>query len=77
MEREEFLGYHIGGDCNFKKLTNGKIYKFIWEPQMIYSSDGIYYETINDVGEKAWVYSTYIKRLDEVREEKIDEIIKN
>jgi hypothetical protein len=75
MEREEFLGYYIGDDCDFKKLTNGKIYEFVWEPQMIYSSDGIYYETINDVGGRVWVYYTHIKRLDKVREEKIDEII--
>lgn len=75
MDREEFLGYYIGSDFDFKKLSNDKIYKFIWEPQMIYSSDGVYYETIDDVGGRVWVYYTHIKRLDKVREEKIDEII--
>lgn len=73
MKREEFLGYYVGGSR--KNLSRKKLYKFIWEPQMVYSSDGVYYETIDDVGEKAWVYYTQIEKLDRKRDRKIKEIL--
>lgn len=73
MKREEFLGYYVGSSR--KNLSRKKLYKFIWEPQMVYSSDGVYYETIDDVGEKAWVYYTQIEKLDRKRDRKIKEIL--
>lgn len=76
MKTEKFKGYVFGDILKYRRLTPNKIYDFTWEPQMVYSSDGIYYDLMDDKGEKITIHESHVKRLDKVREEKINEIIK-
>ena len=55
-------------------LTEGKSYDCEWNGEMVYSSTGAYFKLINDLGKEIEVHDTHFIRLDEYREQKLNEI---
>jgi hypothetical protein len=55
-------------------LTPGKIYDCEWNGEVVYSSDGIYYELISDLGNKIDVHESHFISLDKVREDKLNKL---
>lgn len=56
-------------------LTVGKIYDaYTDDKEIVYSSDGIYWEVTNDFGKKAYVHESHMVSLDDVRDNKLKDI---
>ena len=55
-------------------LTPGEHYHCEWNGEMVYSSDGIYYKLVSDLGREIEVHETHFIPLDKVREQKLNEI---
>lgn len=55
-------------------LTEGKQYDCQWNEEPVYSSDGIYYKLVNDLGKEIEVHNSQFIRLDKWREKKLNEI---
>lgn len=55
-------------------LTPEKLYNCEWNRELVYSSDGIYYKLINDLGIEVEVHESNLVRLDDLREEKLKKI---
>ena len=55
-------------------LTEGKQYHCEWNGEMVYSSDGIYYKLVNDLGCEIEVHENHFIPLDKWRENKLNEI---
>ncbi len=55
-------------------LTPGKVYDCKWNGEMVYSSDGAYYELLSDSGSKVEVHSSHFIRLDDFRENKLNDL---
>jgi hypothetical protein len=55
-------------------LTPEKIYDCEWNGEMVYSSDGAYYKLINDIGHNIEVHSSHFIRLDDFRENKLNDL---
>jgi hypothetical protein len=75
MKAEKFKGYVFGGILKYYHITPNKIYDFTWEPKMVYSSDGIYYELVDDLGKKIIIHESHVKRLDKERDLKIKDLL--
>lgn len=62
---------------DFYKLTHGKVYdvEFNSPNEPIYSSIGIYYDVINDVGDKKTLYESNFMYIKEWRELQINDIL--
>lgn len=55
-------------------LTYGKIYDATWLPVAVYSSEGIYWNIINDIGERKQYHESKFTTLQKWREQKLDKI---
>jgi hypothetical protein len=55
-------------------LTEGKQYDCHWNEEPVYSSDGIYYKLVNDLGKEIEVHESQFMSLDKWREKKLNEI---
>jgi hypothetical protein len=71
MNGEKELLVCINKDSYYKDITYGKIYDAIWQEEIVYSSDGIYYEITNDLGLKKQYHSSKFIKLEEWREKKL------
>jgi hypothetical protein len=52
-------------------LTYGKIYNATWTPQAVYSSDGVYWEITNDLGQTKEYHESKFITLKQWREKQI------
>lgn len=55
-------------------LTEGKQYDCKWNGEMVYSSTGVYFRLISDLGHEIEVHESQFVNLEKVREEKLNEI---
>ena len=55
-------------------MTENKVYEGDWDGLMVYSSDGIYIELINDLGSKIEVHESQLISLDKIRKDKLKEL---
>ena len=55
-------------------LTEEKQYDCQWNGIPVYSSDGIYYKLINDLGKEIEVHESHLIPLDKWREKKLNKI---
>jgi hypothetical protein len=55
-------------------LTEGKQYDCEWNGEMVYSSTGVYFRLISDLGHEIEVHESQFIPLDKWRENKINEI---
>ena len=55
-------------------LTPGKIYDCEWNGEMVYSSTGIYFKLVSDLGHEVEVHSSHFVRLDDVRQNKLKDL---
>ena len=55
-------------------LTENKQYDCVWNGLMVYSSDGIYYKLINDLGKEIEVHESHLIPLDKWRDKKLGEL---
>ena len=55
-------------------MTENKVYEGDWNGSMVYSSDGVYIELINDLGSKIEVHESHLISLDKIRKEKLKEL---
>lgn len=55
-------------------LTEGKHYDCKWNGIPVYSSDGIYYKLVSDLGREIEVHESHFTPLDKWREKKLNEI---
>lgn len=56
-------------------LTYGKIYNATWTPQAVYSSDGVYWEITNDLGQTKEYHESKFITLKQWREKQINLIL--
>lgn len=56
-------------------LTPEKVYTCWWDDEMLYSSNGLYYRLINDMGKEIEVHEGHLVLLQKVRAEKLDNLI--
>jgi hypothetical protein len=55
-------------------MTENKVYEGDWNGLVVYSSDGVYIELINDLGSKIGVHESNLISLDKIRKEKLKEL---
>lgn len=55
-------------------LTEGKQYYCEWNGEIAFTSNGIYYKLISDLGREIEVHESHFIPLEEVREQKLNEI---
>lgn len=55
-------------------LTSEKQYDCQWNGEMVYSSDGIYFKLVNDLGKEIEVHESHFMPLEKLREKKLNEI---
>ena len=55
-------------------LTENKQYVCVWNGLMLYSSDGLYYKLINDLGKEIEIHESHLIPLDEWRDSKLGEL---
>jgi hypothetical protein len=55
-------------------MTENKVYEGDWNGLMVYSSDGVYIELINDLGSKIEVHESHLISLDKIRKDKLKEL---
>jgi hypothetical protein len=55
-------------------LTPGEQYDCEWNGEMVYSSDGTYYKLISDLGKEIEVHETHFIRLDDFRQNKLNDL---
>lgn len=55
-------------------MTEGEKYDCRWNNEVVYSSDGVYYELTNDRGEKIEVHESHLIPLDEWRSGRLKKI---
>jgi len=55
-------------------LTEGNQYDCEWNGVIVYSSDGVYYKLINDLGKEIEVHETHFIPLNKFREGKLKEL---
>ena len=55
-------------------LTPEKQYDCHWNGELVYSSDGVYYKLVNDLGKEIEVHQSHFITLDSWREQKLNEI---
>lgn len=61
--------------CRLPDLTAGKAYDCtLDEDEIVYSSDGIYYDLTNDKGIRIGVHESHLIPIQEWREKKLNEI---
>ena len=55
-------------------LTEGKHYDCEWNGEMVYSSTGVYFRLISDLGREIEVHESQFVNLEKVREEKLNDL---
>lgn len=55
-------------------LTVEEKYDCEWNGESVYSSDGIYFKLVNDLGKEIEVHSSHFIKLDKFREKKLKEL---
>lgn len=55
-------------------LTIDKIYNCEWNGGMVYSSDGIYYKLISDLGRNIEVHASHFITLENFRDSKLNDL---
>ena len=55
-------------------LTVDKIYNCEWNGEMVYSSDGIYYKLISDLGRNIEVHESHFITLENFRDGKLNDL---
>ncbi len=55
-------------------LTPGKIYDCEWNGEMVYSSDGLYFKLINDLGHQIEFHESQFIGLEKFRENKLSNL---
>ena len=55
-------------------LTEDNQYNCEWNGLMVYSSDGVYYKLINDLGKEIEVHESHFISLDKWRNKKLKEL---
>lgn len=55
-------------------LTEGKQYDCEWNGEMVYSSTGVYFRLISDLGREIEVHESHFIPLDKVREQKLNDL---
>lgn len=55
-------------------LTEGKQYDCEWNGEMVYSSTGIYFKLISDLGHEIEVHESQFVNLEKVRQQKLNDL---
>lgn len=55
-------------------MTPGKIYEGDYVDGPVYSSDGIYYSLISDLGEEVWIHENHIVQVNKIRDNKLSDL---
>jgi hypothetical protein len=55
-------------------LTEGNQYNCEWNGLIVYSSEGVYYKLINDLGKEIEVHESHFISLDKWRSKKLNEL---
>lgn len=55
-------------------LTEGKSYNCEWNGDAFFSSNGLYFKLINDLGKEIEVHESHFIRLDKWRQQKLNEL---
>ena len=55
-------------------LTEGKHYDCEWNGEMVYSSTGVYFRLISDLGREIEVHESQFTPLEKVRQQKINDL---
>ena len=55
-------------------MTPGKFYEGDYVDGPVYSSDGIYYQLINDLGEDIWIHQNHLLEINKIRNNKLNDL---
>ncbi len=55
-------------------LTKGKVYDCEWNGEMVYSSTGVYFKLVSDLGHLIEVHESQFVSLDKLRQDKLKEL---
>lgn len=55
-------------------LTEGRHYDCEWNGEMVYSSTGVYFRLISDLGREIEVHESHFIPLEKVRQQKINDL---